>query len=93
VKAKAAYMEALSTNPFDPEVHVALTKIHDELGETALMARTKQAGALLTGLTPEGIENAAYKFMRDERELSGADVNNPPPGTPAPEAAPKDGGK
>jgi tetratricopeptide (TPR) repeat protein len=93
VKAKAAYMEALSTNPFDPEVHVALTKIHDELGETALMARTKQAGALLTGLTPEGIENAAYKFMRDERELSGSDVNNPPPGTPAPEAASKDGGK
>lgn len=92
-KAKAAYLEALSTNPFDPEVHVALTKIHDELGETALKARTKQAGALLTGLTPEAIENAAWKFMRDERELSGATEVTPPPAeTPAPAAA-KDGGK
>ncbi len=91
-KAKAAYMEALSTNPFDPEIHVALTKIHDELGETALKARTKQAGAILTGMTPDAIENASFKFMRDERELSGADVPPPTPEKPAPEAA-KDGGK
>ncbi|MFL5348294.1 MAG: tetratricopeptide repeat protein, partial [Hyalangium sp.] len=93
-KAKAAYMEALSTNPFDPEIHVALTKIHDELGETALMARTKEAGALLTGLTPQGVENAAWKFMRDERELAGANVNNPQATEgPAPQSTPKDGGK
>ncbi len=93
VKAKAAYMEALATNPFDPEVHVALTKIHDNLGETALKTRTKAAGALLTGLSPESIENAAWKFMRDEHELSGAEI----PGTQSSEApateAPKDGGK
>jgi predicted Zn-dependent protease len=92
-KAKAAYLEALSTNPFDPEIHVALTRIHDELGETALKARTKQAGALLTGLTPENIENAAYKFMRDEKELSGAIVPPPPTEAPAAPAAAKDGGK
>jgi predicted Zn-dependent protease len=87
-KAKAAYMEALSTNPFDPEVHVALTKIHDELGETALKERTVKAAALLTGLSETAIENAAWKFMRDPQELSGSNV----PQTPDAGTAP-DGGK
>lgn len=88
VKAKAAYMEALSTNPFDPEVHVALTKIHDELGETALKQRTVKAAALLTGMSETGIENAAWKFMRDPKELSSSNV------TETPDAGiPADGGK
>jgi len=88
VKAKVAYMEALSTNPFDPEVHVALTKIHDELGETALKQRTVKAAALLTGMTETGVENAAWKFMREPKELSSSNVTETPDaGTPA------DGGK
>ncbi len=87
-KAKAAYMEALSTNPFDPEVHVALTKIHDELGETALKERTVKAAALLTGLSETAIENAAWKFMRDPQELSGSNVTETPDAGTAP-----DGGK
>lgn len=92
LKAKVAYMEALSTNPFDPEVHIALTKIHDELGETALKERTKKAGALLTGMTETGVENAAWKFMRDPKELSGSNVPETPAQTPASGGA-KDGGK
>jgi tetratricopeptide (TPR) repeat protein len=88
-KAKAAYMEALSTNPFDPEVHVALTKIHSELGETALKERTVKAAALLTGLSETAVENAAWKFMRDPKELSGSNIaETPDAGTAAP-----DGGK
>jgi tetratricopeptide (TPR) repeat protein len=92
LKAKVAYMEALSTNPFDPEVHIALTKIHHELGETALKERTMKAGAILTGMSETGIANAAWKFMRDPKELSGANT----PETPAEGAADggvKDGGK
>lgn len=89
VKAKAAYMEALSTNPFDPEVHVALTKIHGELGETAFKERTVKAAALLTGMTETGVENAAWKFMRDPKELSGSNVTE---GAPDAGSAP-DGGK
>jgi tetratricopeptide (TPR) repeat protein len=88
VKAKMAYMEALSTNPFDPEVHVALTKIHNELGETALKERTVKAAALLTGLSETAIENAAWKFMRDPQELSGSNVTETPDAGTAP-----DGGK
>lgn len=94
-KSKVAYLEALSTNPFDPEIHIALTRIHDELGETALLARTKQAGAVLTGLTPDQVENVAWKFMRSEQELSGAVVpgtsSEAPAAAPAPAPA-KDGG-
>lgn len=88
VKAKAAYLEALSTHPFNPEVHVALTKIHDELGETALKERTVKAAALLTGLSETAIENAAWKFMRDPKELSGANVTETPDA-----GAATDGGK
>ncbi len=87
-KAKAAYMEALSTNPFDPEVHVALTKIHNELGETALKERTVKAAALLTGLSETAVENAAWKFMRDPQELSGSNATETPDAGTAP-----DGGK
>jgi tetratricopeptide (TPR) repeat protein len=93
LKAKVAYMEALSTNPFDPEVHIALTKIHHELGETALKERTVKAGALLTGLTEPGVENAAWKFMRDPKELSGANTPETPAGGAPDAGTPKDGGK
>jgi tetratricopeptide (TPR) repeat protein len=92
-KAKVAYMEALSTNPFDPEIHIALTKIHDELGETALKERTKKAGALLTDMTPDQVENVAWKFLREEQQLT--EVNIPGAGgetpAPAPAAAPDAG--
>ncbi|KFE68916.1 peptidase MA family metallohydrolase [Hyalangium minutum] len=92
LKAKVAYMEALSTNPFDPEVHIALTKIHHELGETALKERTVKAAALLTGMSEPGVENTAWKFMRDPKELSGANVPEPQADTPD-AGTPKDGGK
>ena len=92
LKAKVAYMEALSTNPFDPEVHIALTKIHHELGETALKERTVKAAALLTGMSEPAVENTAWKFMRDPKELSGANVSEPQADTPD-AGTPKDGGK
>ena len=40
-KAKTAYLEALASDPFDPEIHLALTRIHGALGETALVTRTE----------------------------------------------------
>ncbi len=89
--AKVAFMDALSTNPFDPEIHIALTKIHEELGETALMARTKKAGSILTDLTPSEVENAAFKYLREQKTLS--EMNLPPPQAPASgTTSEKDGG-
>ncbi|MBN1210455.1 MAG: hypothetical protein JXB05_36715 [Myxococcaceae bacterium] len=94
VKAKAAYLEALSTNPFDPEVHIALTKIHDELGATALKERTKKAGALLTDLTPDQVEHVAWKFLREEQQLHEVSVPGAPGEAPAAAPAPAtDAGK
>lgn len=73
-KAKAAYLEALASDPFDPEIHVALTRIHDELGETALATRTRKAAVQLTGLSAEQVEQVVRKFLRDEKELSEMDM-------------------
>jgi tetratricopeptide (TPR) repeat protein len=90
-KSKAAYLEALGTNPFDPEIHLALTRIHDHLGETALASRTREAAALLTGMNNAEVNRVASEFLRQARELS--EVHVPTAGdAPAQEPA-KDGGK
>jgi tetratricopeptide (TPR) repeat protein len=69
-KAKEAFLEALASNPFDPEVHIALTKIHIALGETALRERTKKGGSVVMELTPGQVENLAYRYLKEETELS-----------------------
>jgi tetratricopeptide (TPR) repeat protein len=85
-KAKQAYLEALAADPFDPEIHLALMRIHGALGETALVTRTKKASVVLTGLKAEDVEQVARELLREEGELSTLDV-------PAEGAAPaKDGG-
>ncbi|SEM64676.1 Tetratricopeptide repeat-containing protein [Stigmatella aurantiaca] len=90
-KAKAAYQEALSTNPFDPEVHVALTRIHQALGETALEARTRAASALLLNKEPDQVDSLVQAFLREHGQLSEMDVSGEPAEAPAPTPA-TDGG-
>ncbi len=86
-KAKTAYLEALAANPFDPEIHLALTRIHGALGETALVTRTRAATALLTGLKPDEVDRAAQAFLREEGALSDMNVGGPDaPAAPAPDA-------
>ncbi len=70
-KAKQAYLEALAADPFDPEIHLALTRIHGSLGETALVARAKTASAKLTGLKPEDVERVARDFLSEDAQLVG----------------------
>jgi tetratricopeptide (TPR) repeat protein len=82
-KAKAAYQEALSTNPFDPEVHVALTRIHQALGETALEARTRAASALLLNKPPDQVDSLVQAFLREHGQLSEMDVSGEPAEAPA----------
>ncbi|MBJ6763346.1 tetratricopeptide repeat protein [Myxococcaceae bacterium JPH2] len=89
-KAKTAYLEALASDPFDPEIHLALMRIHGALGETALATRTRTASVLLTGLKPEEVDRAAQLFLREEGELSEMNVPGAPaPAAPAPAPAPK----
>lgn len=91
-KAKAAYQEALSTNPFDPEVHVALTRIHQALGESALEARTRAASALLLNKQPDQVDSLVQAFLREHGQLSEMDVSGEPAeAAPAPTPA-TDGG-
>ncbi|ADO75156.1 peptidase MA family metallohydrolase [Stigmatella aurantiaca] len=90
-KAKAAYQEALSTNPFDPEVHVALTRIHQALGETVLEARTRAASALLLNKHPDQVDTLVRAFLREHGQLSEMDVSGEPEEAPASKPSP-DGG-
>jgi tetratricopeptide (TPR) repeat protein len=68
-KAKQSYMEALASDPFDPEIHLALMRIHGALGETALVARTKAASVVLTGLKAEDVDRVAREFLNQDSEL------------------------
>ncbi|AKF83810.1 hypothetical protein MFUL124B02_38115 [Myxococcus fulvus 124B02] len=87
-KSKTAYLEALASDPFDPEIHVALTRIHGALGEAELASRAKTATAVLTGLKPEEVDELARRFLQEEAELSGTSVpasgsDSKPPVAPA----------
>jgi tetratricopeptide (TPR) repeat protein len=95
-KAKQAYLEALAADPFDPEIHLALMRIHGALGETALVARTKAASVVLTGLEPEAVEQVSREFLQDDSELvqgtGGPAAQEAAPKAPAAPPA-KDGGR
>jgi predicted Zn-dependent protease len=99
-KARQVYLEALAADPFDPEIHIALMRIHQALGETALVTRTRAASVVLTGLKPEEINQVAQDFLREDKELvegdealsgNGKDAAPKPP-APAPAAPAKDAG-
>jgi tetratricopeptide (TPR) repeat protein len=85
-KAKLAYLEALASDPFDPEIHLALTRIHGALGETALAARARKATVQLTNLKPEDVDHVAQTFLKDEDSLS--EMNVPAAGGPGAPQAP-----
>ncbi|HET9451506.1 MAG TPA: tetratricopeptide repeat protein, partial [Aggregicoccus sp.] len=76
-KARSAYLEALAADPFDPEIHLALTRIHSALGNTQLAQRTRLASATLTGLKPDEVDRVAQELLREEGTLGGVEV----PGT------------
>ncbi len=48
--ARAAYLEALSQDPFDPEIHFALARTSRELGDETLATRAVDAAVLLSGM-------------------------------------------
>ena len=93
-KAKTAYLEALASDPFDPEIHLALTRIHGALGESALATRARTATVKLTQLKPDEVDRAAQAFLNEEGELSemnvsaagGSGAQQPAQQPPAPDA-------
>jgi predicted Zn-dependent protease len=87
-KAKTAYLEALASDPFDPEIHVALTRIHGALGETALATRARTATTQLTDLKAEDVDRVAQAFFKEEGALSEMNVSGTPGAQPQPPAQP-----
>ncbi|HSP81373.1 MAG TPA: tetratricopeptide repeat protein [Myxococcaceae bacterium] len=86
-EAKQAYLDALSANPFDPEIHLALTRIHSLLGEKDRAERTRLASVVLTGLKAEEVDRVARELLSDEGQLS--DMEVPAGSAPsAPDAGP-----
>jgi len=86
-EAKQAYLDALSANPFDPEIHLALTRIHSLLGEKDRAERTRLASVVLTGLKAEEVDRVARELLSDEGQLS--DMEMPASSAPsAPDAGP-----
>jgi tetratricopeptide (TPR) repeat protein len=46
-RARDAYLDALAVNPFDPEVHLALYRCYESLGDTVMLERVKKAFLVL----------------------------------------------
>ena len=89
-RARGAYTEALATDPFDPEVHLALLYAHRQLGENKLVERTRKAAALLIGMGEGQVMELAEKFASSrrlaeapvtpsERPAAAPEKNAPPP--------------
>ena len=48
--ARTAYRAALAQDPFDPEIHLALLKSAQSLGDNPLLERARNGSAILTGV-------------------------------------------
>lgn len=69
-KAKAAALEALAVDPFDPEVHLTLYRAAEALGDATLKARALAAVALLLGLKPEQVPGLAVELAKSDDLVS-----------------------
>jgi tetratricopeptide (TPR) repeat protein len=81
-KAGDAYQGALATNPFDPEIHLALVRVHEALGAQPLLARAQKAAMVLTGLKPEEVLRVARALGGEGENLGEMDIPPAPAGTP-----------
>ena len=63
-KAKTAYLEALSADPFDEEIHFALLEANAKLGNKALADRARAAAMKLTGLTADAVDRVAAQLAK-----------------------------
>lgn len=82
-KAKAAYVEAVAVNPFDPEVHVALWAVGDALKDEALKQRAAKGLEALLKVPAGAVPELAKRFAKSD-DL--ANVELEPVSAPAPDA-------
>src|SRR5262249_48969677 len=69
-KARAAFLEALASDPFDEEIHLSLLRIHTAQGAKSLADRARSAAMLLTGLSGDRVDRIASLLGRENRSLA-----------------------
>lgn len=84
--ARKAFMGALDVNPFDPEVHVSLLRVHSQLGDRKAMERARAHAALLLGVEEAKAEQVARQLGRDEALVDPLPVEAPAALSPAADA-------
>jgi tetratricopeptide (TPR) repeat protein len=88
-RARDAYRAALAQDPFDPEIHLALTKAAGGLKDAALAERARSAAAVLTGLPQERLDALLHRLPGPDADLSNVDVPPAQPDHPKPPPAEK----
>jgi tetratricopeptide (TPR) repeat protein len=85
-EAKKHYLDALASDPFDEEIHLALVRIHEAMGDEKLTERAVHHVVILTGLDKGRVRDAA-RAMAKENARPGATQESAPqqsaPVTPA----------
>lgn len=71
-KAQKAYLEALSSDPFDEEIHFALLRANSQLGNKALADRARAAAMKLTGLTAEAVDRVSQQMAKPQAQVTAA---------------------
>ncbi len=69
-KAKAAFLEALAEDPFDPEIHLSLLRVYRALGTRPLAERARSAAMTLTALPADQVDRIAATLGKSEGELA-----------------------
>jgi len=88
-RARDAYRAALAQDPFDPEIHLALTRAAGGLRDSALAERARSAAAVLTELPPERLDALLRRLPGPDADLSNVDVPPAQPDHPKPPPAEK----
>jgi tetratricopeptide (TPR) repeat protein len=81
--ARAAYLDALAVNPFDPEVHVALFAAAEALKDEQLKGRARDAMKALLKLDDAQVPELARRFAQVD-DLAQVDLEPPASPPPAP---------
>ncbi|HTS81381.1 MAG TPA: tetratricopeptide repeat protein [Myxococcaceae bacterium] len=88
--ARAAYRSALAQDPFDPEIHLALLKSAQSLGDGPLADRARSASSILTGVPAERLPELLARLPGPESDPSDVALPRGPAEPPhPPRPAPK----
>ena len=85
-EARGAYRSALAQDPFDPEIHLALLKSAQSLGDESQASRARTAASILTGVPAERLPELLARLPGPQSDPSNVPL---PRGPVEPQAAPR----